>query len=81
MRNIKVTILVIITISLIILSFNYFNVYKPIVEVIESDVRNTGIDIRAYYDNYIIPSALVIDIRNISGERGWVEAIAETHHN
>lgn len=53
--------------------FNYVTVGKPLSEVLESETRNSGINIRSHYKNYIQPSLLVIDVKMISGEKSAVD--------
>lgn len=68
----KKIIKIIIGLSLIaigIFSFNYFTVSKPLLDVIESETRNSGISVRSNYRYYIQPSVLAIDIRGVSGEK------------
>lgn len=52
-----------------VFSFNYFTVSKPLSEVLESEARNSGINIRAHYEYYIQPTVLAIDVQHISGEK------------
>ena len=52
-----------------VISYNYFTVAKPLSQVLESDRRNSGINIRAHYGHYIQPKVLAIDIRHVSGEK------------
>lgn len=49
--------------------FNYFNVSKPLSDVLESETRNSGISVRSHYRCYIQPTVLVVDIRDVSGEK------------
>jgi len=52
-----------------IFSFNYFTITKPLSEVLESETRNSGISIKSHYGYYLQPTVLVIDVRDISGEK------------
>lgn len=52
-----------------VFAFNYFSVTKPMSEVIEEDPRNSGIKIYTHYNYFINPSVLVVDVRDISGEK------------
>lgn len=52
-----------------IFSFNYFSVAQPLSEVLKSETRNSGINIRAHYGYYVQPSLLTIDVRDVSGEK------------
>lgn len=68
----KKTIIVVIVLAVVVcvvFSFNYFTVSKPLSEVLESEARNAGINIRAHYGYYIQPTVLAIDVRYISGEK------------
>jgi len=56
-------------VSASIFIFNYFSVGKPIVEVLDSDPRNTGIKIDTHYKNYIQTSILAINVKRVSGEK------------
>ena len=40
----------------------------PLADVLESDPRNSGIDIRAHYGNYVFPATLVLDLVAVGGE-------------
>lgn len=60
---------VVLAVVLVIFFFNYFSLSKPLSQVIKSDARNTGITMRAHFGSYVVPSILVLDIRNVSGEK------------
>jgi len=62
-------ILVFCVIGVGVFSFNYFTVAKPLSEVLESEARNSGINMLAHYGHYIQPTVLAIDIRHVSGEK------------
>jgi len=47
---------------------NYLSVERPLAKVIADDPRNAGIRALAYHDLLITPSAIVLDIRSLSGE-------------
>jgi len=47
-------------------AFNYIGVQRPLSEVLKADERNKGIDARAHYQYYVVPSKLVFDLRDIS---------------
>lgn len=53
-------------IFIVIFSFNYFYIYNPMSNLIESDDRNNGIEISAHYSYYVNPNSLSIDIRDVS---------------
>lgn len=68
----KKAVKVVIALSVIAISvflFNYFNVSKPLSDVLESEARNSGINVRAHYGYYIQPTVLAIDVRHVSGEK------------
>lgn len=48
---------------------NYIQLQKPFSEVIESDSRNSGIEMSVRYAYYISPSTLVIDVDHISAQQ------------
>ena len=52
-----------------IFAFNYFSVGKPIVEVLDADPRNSGIEISSNYKNYIQLSTLAVNVRRVEGEK------------
>ena len=52
-----------------IFAFNYFPVAQPLSEVLKSETRNSGMNIRAHYGYYVQPTVLAIDVRDISGEK------------
>ena len=41
---------------------NYVMLGAPLADVLESDPRNSGIDIRAHYGNYVLPTTLVLNL-------------------
>jgi len=53
----------------VIFSFNYFTLGKPLSEVLQSETRNSGIELRSHYKYYVQPSLLVVDVNTISGEK------------
>lgn len=46
---------------------NYLYLQRPLSAVLESDPRNEGISAKAHLSNYINPSELVFDLREVSG--------------
>ena len=48
---------------------NYSMLGKPMEDVLKSDPRNSGIRMEAHYGNYIIPSVLVLDVKEVSNEK------------
>ncbi len=51
----------------VIYGWNYLSVQSPMNTVLSADVRNKGIEINTHYQNYISPSILIYDLKNISG--------------
>lgn len=51
-----------------VLGTNYLFLGLPLNQVLEDDFRNNGIKVSATFANFIDPSALVIDIEDVSGE-------------
>ncbi len=45
----------------------------PLADVIESDPRNTGIEMRAHYGHYVLPSILIVDLRAVRAESAPVD--------
>ncbi len=52
----------------IIFALNYFQLEKPMTDVLKNNSSNKGIKISVYYDNYINLSKIVISIKGISGQ-------------
>ena len=52
----------------VIIGANYFIPHRSVQRVLDSDPRNAGINVFAHYEYFILPSVLVIDLRNVSGE-------------
>lgn len=69
MKKIISILIIIITVLSGVFAFNYFSVTKPMSEVLEEDPRNSGIEIYTHYNYFINPSVLVVDVRDISGEK------------
>ena len=44
-------------------TLNYFMLGKPMHEILTGDSRNVSIELSTHYDNYIDPSALVINVQ------------------
>ena len=53
---------------LAVASINYILPYRSAQQVLNSDPRNAGINLFAHYEYFILPSILVMDLRNVSGE-------------
>jgi hypothetical protein len=66
MKKITSGVIVFCIIGAAVLSFNYVKVSRPLSEVLESDSRNSGINMQAHYLYYVQPKVLVIDVRHIS---------------
>ncbi len=49
--------------------FNYLTLIQPVQERIDSDNRNSGIEIDLHYRNYIIPNVLVFNLKNVSNDK------------
>ena len=69
MTKLKVSALVLLICISSIFCFNYIKLSKQLNNIIVSDVRNKGVDIQAHYSLYIIPSVLVLDVRNIQVDK------------
>ena len=67
----KIVIILIFLIAGVIGLFtvNYSMLGKPMEDVLKSDPRNSGIRMEAHYGNYIIPSVLVLDVKEVSNEK------------
>lgn len=48
-----------------IYGFNYLNLERPFQQILESKPQYQGIEIHAYYYNFITPSKLVIDVMHV----------------
>ncbi len=68
MKKIIIIIIFLGTGVVAILTVNHLMLGKPLANVLKSDSRNSGIHMIAHYGNYIVPSVLVLDLREISGK-------------
>ena len=48
--------------------WNYLTVQRHLSQVIESDPRNSGIEVFAHYQWFVNPQTLVFDLRDVSGD-------------
>lgn len=69
MNKLKLSASILLACVVFVYIFNYVELFMPLKKVIDSDDRNNGIDIQAHYSLYIIPSVLVLDVRNIQGDK------------
>lgn len=49
--------------------FNYLTLIQPVLKTINSDNRNSGIEIELHYKNYVIPSDVVFNLKKVSGDK------------
>ena len=49
--------------------FNYLSLNQPVLTKINSDNRNSGIEIDLHYKNYIIPNVLIFNLKNVSNDK------------
>jgi hypothetical protein len=49
--------------------FNYITLTQPVLKTLDSDNRNSGIEIDLHYKNYIIPNVLVFNLKNVSNDK------------
>jgi hypothetical protein len=64
-RKLKILLLLAIFSLAVVFALNYLMLQRPLTKIIDSDYRNTGIDISAHYGNYVSPSILVINVNQI----------------
>jgi hypothetical protein len=50
-----------------IYGINYVQLQRPMNEVLDSDSRNAGVEVRVHYGRYVNPSLLVYDLRAVAG--------------
>lgn len=48
---------------------NYVTLTKPVMEIIDSDNRNKGIEIDLHYKNYILPNILIFNLKNVADDK------------
>ena len=68
-RKLKILTLLAIFSFAIVFTLNYLMLQRPLTEVIDNDYRNTGINLKAHYGNYVSPSILVININQIDQDK------------
>lgn len=49
--------------------FNYLTLIQPVLKSINSDTRNTGIEIELHYKNYVITDDVVFNLKKVSGDK------------
>lgn len=54
-------------------AWNFFTLQGPLDQALESDSRNTGIEARAHYQNYLNPSVIVFDLRAVAGDKSQAD--------
>jgi len=73
MKKSKKTILILATtcvaVFVAIYLVNYITLQKPLSDVINSDPRNEGITLSSHYSYYVYPSELVLDIKDVAGDK------------
>ena len=47
--------------------WNYVALQSPMSDVLSGDPRNKGVSVSVHYENYIDPSTLIYDLRDVSG--------------
>jgi len=52
-----------------IYGYNQLTLYYPVAKVIQEDQRNEGIQIDLHYEHYVLGSALVYDLTNVSNDK------------
>lgn len=60
-------ILTVILLVTAVFSANYVLANKPLSKVLESDSRNSGVNVKAHFKGYVQPSILAIDVQSVSG--------------
>jgi hypothetical protein len=52
---------------------NYIMLQQPFSDVIKSDPRNEGINFSVHYAYYVYPSELVIDVKDVKGDKSTMD--------
>ena len=58
-----------VILTALVLGANYYFIHRTLLSVIESDVRNKGVKVVAYYEYLVSPKTLVFDLRDVEGEK------------
>jgi len=62
--------LIILTVLIIgIYLYNYCTINNPVQTELNSDPRNSGINISTHYENYIEPNTLILNLKEFSGDK------------
>ena len=69
MKKIIIILVFLVTGVLVISTVNYLMLGRPMADVIKSDPRNSGIHMVAHYGYYLVPSVLVLDVKEVSSEK------------
>jgi len=48
---------------------NYYKLQHPVDDVLGADERNAGIEVSLHYENWVIPSVLVFDLKELPGDK------------
>lgn len=49
--------------------YNYYTINNPVQTELNSDPRNSGINISTHYENYVEPNTLILDLKGFSGDK------------
>jgi hypothetical protein len=59
--------------AILVYVFNYVNLQSPMSQVVESDPRNSGIEVAVHYGYYIDLSTITYDLRSIEGQKSMMD--------
>jgi hypothetical protein len=69
----KKLIIVILAALVFVPALNYFSLGMPANSVTSADSRNTGVDAWFYYEYFLNPNSVVIDLRNVESDKSTAD--------
>ena len=69
MKKIVIILIFLVPSVIGLFTVNYLMLGKPMEDVLKSDPRNSGIHIAAHYKYYLVPSVLVLDMKEVSSRK------------
>lgn len=73
MKKVLFAAVIILLIGGLVYGYNYYTVNRPVQQELNSDERDSGIAFDAHYQNYVQLDVLVLNLKEISGEKTKVD--------
>lgn len=84
MKKTTLAVVSVLVIIGVVALWNYTTVYRPVSQVLSSDPRNAGIEVRMHYQWFLNPGVLVYDLREVPGSKSPADVtrtlLQSAHH-